>query len=89
VSRRFWPSVQPAGTTPEEAEIPDTDPQQFTGGLVDRAKSLFSEDAAAIKRIEKGTPGPTMNRVSSALGEKNRAKAVIETGNQKEKGGPL
>jgi hypothetical protein len=87
--------------------IPDTDPQQFTGGLVDRAKSLFSENAAAgksvgknlgsakkkdesaIKKIEKGKPDNARKRVSSALRKKNRAKAVIETGNQKEKGNPL
>lgn len=87
--------------------IPDTDPQQFTGGLVDRAKSLFSEnaaagksveknlgsaekkDGAAIKRIDKGKPDKAKKQVAAALGKKNRAKAVIETGNQKEKGNPL
>jgi len=88
-------------------EVPDTDPQQFTGGLVDRAKSLFSENAAAgksveknlgaakkkdgsaIKRIDKGKADKAKKQLSAALGKKNRAKAVIETGNQKEKGNPL
>jgi hypothetical protein len=53
--------------------IENTDPPQYTGGLVDRARTLFAENEPAAKQIEKQLDG-TVKKIDQATKQAERGK---------------
>jgi hypothetical protein len=77
-------------------QIPGTDPPQFEPPLVTKVQALpesdaraealkrlekaSGKDASAVEKIDQGKTDKAAKRVADAIAEKNRAKAILETG---------